>query len=142
MDTISEVEKLQAVQQLTSTLLPSSTVNTMSNAEDQCFQCQELGHIAHHCPNIHCFECDDFGHIAADCLDRIPPSGTPAYHKRHHPAQGTALGQPHDTTTETVAGIVGQDHSCTLADIAATVTTTHAEVIPGHINSCHHRRTL
>ena len=42
VDTISEVEKLQAVQQLTATLLPSSTVNVMSNEEDQCFQCQEL----------------------------------------------------------------------------------------------------
>ena len=38
-DTISEVEKLQAVQQLTATLLPSPTVNVMSNEEDQCLQC-------------------------------------------------------------------------------------------------------
>ena len=36
-DTIMEVEKLQAAQQLTATLLPSSTVNVMSNEEDQCF---------------------------------------------------------------------------------------------------------
>ena len=52
-DTITEVEKLHAVQQLTATLLPSSTVNVMSNEQDQCFQCQELGHIAHHSPNVH-----------------------------------------------------------------------------------------
>ena len=56
--TISEVEKLQAAQQLTATLLPSSTVNVMTNEGDQCFQCQKLGHIAHNCPNVHCFECD------------------------------------------------------------------------------------
>ena len=55
-DTISKVENLQAAQQLTATLLPSSTVNVMSHEEDQCYQCQELGHIAHHCPNVHCFE--------------------------------------------------------------------------------------
>ena len=36
-DTISEVEKLQVAQQLTATLLPSSTVNVMSNEEDLCF---------------------------------------------------------------------------------------------------------
>ena len=83
-DTISEVEKLQAAQQLTATLLPSSTVNVMSNKEDQCFQCQELGHIACHCPKVHCFECDEYGHIAADCPDRIPPSGPPVHHKRQH----------------------------------------------------------
>ena len=82
-DAISEVEKLQAAQQLTATLLPSSTVNMMSNEGDQCFQCQELGHIAHHCPNIRCFDCDEYGHVAADCPDRIPPSGTPACQKRH-----------------------------------------------------------
>ena len=45
-DAISEVEKLQAAQQLTATLIPSSTVNVMSNEEDHCFQCQEAGHIA------------------------------------------------------------------------------------------------
>ena len=56
----------------------------MSNGEDQCFQCQELGHIAHHCPNVHCFECNEYGHIVADCPDRIPPSGTPAHHHRHN----------------------------------------------------------
>ena len=33
VDTISKVEKLQAVQQLTATLLPSSTVNVMSKEE-------------------------------------------------------------------------------------------------------------
>ena len=45
-DTIPEVEKLQATQQLTATLIPSSTVNIMFNEEDHCFQCQEAGHIA------------------------------------------------------------------------------------------------
>ena len=45
-DAISEVEKLQATQQLTATLIPSSMVNVMSNKEDCCFQCQESGHIA------------------------------------------------------------------------------------------------
>ena len=37
-DAIREVEKLQAVQQLTSTLLPPSSVNTMSSNDDNCFQ--------------------------------------------------------------------------------------------------------
>ena len=46
-DTIREVEKLQAAQQLISTLLPSSSGNTMSSNDDKCFQCQEKGHMAH-----------------------------------------------------------------------------------------------
>ena len=36
-DAISEVKKLQAKQQLTTTLIPSSTVNVMSHEEDHCF---------------------------------------------------------------------------------------------------------
>ena len=35
-DAIREVEKLQATQQLTSTLLPPSSVNTMSSDDDKC----------------------------------------------------------------------------------------------------------
>ena len=34
MDTITEVEKLNAAQQLTATVIPSSTVNMMSSEED------------------------------------------------------------------------------------------------------------
>ena len=94
-DAINEVEKLQAAQQLTATLLPSSTVNVMTNEGDQGFQCQELGHITCNCPNVHCFECNKCGHIAADCPDRIPPSGTPACHRRWHTRHHTRLTSRH-----------------------------------------------
>ena len=77
-DAIREVEKLQAAQQLTSTLLPPSLINIMSSDDDKCFQCQETGHMAHYCPHIRCFDCDDYGHVAADCPDTILPSGIPA----------------------------------------------------------------
>ena len=49
-DAIREVEKLQAAQQLTSTLLPPSLVNTMSSDDDKCFQCQETGNMARYAP--------------------------------------------------------------------------------------------
>ena len=49
---IKEVEKLQAAQQITSTLLPASSVNTMSSDNDGCFECQEISHTAHYCPHI------------------------------------------------------------------------------------------
>ena len=45
-DAITEVEKLNAAQQLTTTILPASMVNMMPNKDDQCFQCQEPGHIS------------------------------------------------------------------------------------------------
>ena len=81
-DTISGVGKLQATQQCTCTLIPSLTVIVMSHKEDCCFQCQESGHIACHCPSVRCFKCDDYGHIVVHCLHRIPPSGTPGHHHR------------------------------------------------------------
>ena len=77
-ETIKEVEKLQAAQQITSSLLPMSSVNTMSSDNDRCFQCKEVGHMACYCPHIRCYDCDSYGHVAMDCLDKIPPSGTPA----------------------------------------------------------------
>ena len=89
-DAIKEVEKLQAAQQLTATLLPSSSMNIMSSDDDKCSQCQELGHMACHCPSIKGFDCDEYAHVTADCPNKIPPSGTPTRHRntssntRHH----------------------------------------------------------
>ena len=77
-DAIREVEKPQAAQQLTSTLLPPSLVNTMSSDDDKCFQCQETGHMAHYLPHLRCFDCDDYGHVTVDCPNKISPSGIPA----------------------------------------------------------------
>ena len=112
-DAISEVEKLQAAQQLTATLLPSSTVNVMSNKGDQCFQCQEFGHITHKCPNVHCFECDEYGNIAADCPDRIPPSGTPACHKTQYTRHCTrSTSRHHCQDRHRHSRLRSQSHSC------------------------------
>ena len=77
-DAIKEVEKFQAAQQLTATLIPSFSVNVMSSDDDKCLQCQESGHMACHCPCIKCYDCDEYGHVTTDCPDKIPPSGTPA----------------------------------------------------------------
>ena len=78
-EAIKEVEKLQAAQQITSSLLPTSSVNTMLSDNDRCFQCQEIGHMAHYCPHIQCYDCDNYGHVAMDCPDKILPSGTLAH---------------------------------------------------------------
>ena len=44
-DTFSEVEKLNATQQLTAMIIPPSMINVISKKEDCCFQCQEPGNI-------------------------------------------------------------------------------------------------
>ena len=80
-EAIKEVEKLQAAQQITSTLLPTSSVNAMSSDNNKCFQCQETGHMACYCPHIRCFDCNKYRHVAVDFPDKMPPSGTPTCHR-------------------------------------------------------------
>ena len=65
---------------LTVMLILPSMVNVMSHEEDHCFQCQEWGHIAYHCPSVRCFKWEEYGHIVMGCPHRIPPLGTPANH--------------------------------------------------------------
>ena len=83
-DAITKVEKPNAAKQFTTTILPSSMVNMMPNEDDQCFQCQEPGHITWHCPYIRCHECEEYGHIVPDYPTKISPSGTPAQHLKVH----------------------------------------------------------
>ena len=145
-DAIKDVEKLQAAQQLTSTLLPSSSVNTMSSDEDKCFQCQELGHIACYCLCIRCFDCDDYGHIAADCQDKFPPSGY------QQDTEITILTQddvidPHlritikigtiTVTMETGIGLAGPDPIHAVIATGVPVKVPHKEVILGPITDPH-----
>ena len=128
-DAMSELEKLQAAQQLTATLSPSSTVNVMSHEEDHCFQCQKLGHIGCHWPNVQCFECDGYSHIVVDCPHRIPPSGTPAH---QHMTKISKYPPLHATITKTGIEAIGLHHNPIIADTTAKVTMIPTEAIPGH----------
>ena len=146
-DVIKEVEKLQAAQQLTSTLLPSSSVNTMSSDEDKCYQCQESGHMAHYCPHIRCF----------DCAMAMAMSQQISHTKCHHQAcqqdtDITILTQddvidPHlritikigtmTMTIETGIGLAGPDPMHAAIDTGVTVAVTHKEVTLGPITEPH-----
>ena len=129
------------MQQLTATLLPSSTVNVMSNKGDQCFQCQELGHITHHCPNVCCFECIEYGHIAVDCPDRIPPSGMPACHKRQHSNtrhHTRSTSRHHHWDRHRHSRSRSQSHSCRYQ--RHNHNNSHRSHSRSHTR-CHHRST-
>ena len=108
-EAIKEVKKLQAAQQITSTLLPTTSVNTMSSDNDRCFQCQEVGHMACYCPHIWCYDCDNSGHVAMDCPDKIPPSGTPACHRTDTNNRSRRSSLRHPATPDTHAMTTGTD---------------------------------
>ena len=104
----------------------------MSHEEDCCFQCQESGHIAHHCPNVQCFECDEYRHIVMDCPQRIPPSGTPIHCQRLQSQHRHPIDLPHATVIETGTIAVDPDHNHIIKDTTAKVTISPIEAILGH----------
>ena len=130
-DTISKVEKLNAVQQMTTMIIPPFTAN-MSNDEDHCFQCQEQGHIARNYPNIRCFKCDEHGHIVMDCPHRIPPLGTPAKHHQprlHKNCYARSSSRHHHEDRDRQCHSRSQSH---FTDTAVQVIMTYIESNPGH----------
>ena len=143
-DTIKEVEKLQAAQQITSTLLPPSLANTMSSDNDKCFQCQETGHMACYCPHIRCFDCNNYGHVAADALTK--------YHLQahQHNAETTPLADETDqhlviiatpgiptVTMEMGTDSVDLDLTHITPGIGVTVIVILTEAILDHFTSPH-----
>ena len=131
---ISKVEKLNAVQQLTSMIIPPSTVNIMSNDEDHCFQCQEQGHIARNCPNIRCFKCDEYCHIVMDCPHRIPPLGILVKHHqarphRSHPNRSSSRHHHEDRDWGS--------HSRSQSHFHIHCSSSHHDSYRGHSKSWH-----
>ena len=139
-EAIKEVEKLQAAQQITSSLLPTSSVNTMSSDNDRCFQCQEVGHMACYCPHIWCYDCDNYGHVAMDCPDKILPSGTPACRRGLTPMTEVgdlpldipATPDAHAMTTGTDLDSVALDPNPITTAIGVVAAMTLIEVAPDH----------
>ena len=94
-DTLSEVEMLNATQQLMAMIMPPSMVNVKSNEKDCCFQHQKPGHIAQNCPHIRCYECNEYGLIIMDCPHEILPLETQVTHHKSHKGHHTRLSLRH-----------------------------------------------
>ena len=136
-DAIREVEKLQAAQQLTATLLPSSSVNIMSSNDDKCFQCQELGHMACHCPCIKCLivmnmaMLQQIAQTKSHCQVHLQGTDIPILTQK-------VMIDPHlAIIIETDIDLTGQDPIPTVIDTGVTVRVIHEEVTPGHITDAH-----
>ena len=143
-DAIKEVEKLQAAQQITSTLLPTSSVNTMSSDNDRCFQCQETSHMACYCPIY-----DVLTAINMDTLPWIPL--IKYHHQAHqHTAEVTPLigmiGHPLGiiVTPDTLTMIIKIGPELVIPnpihitmDIGVVAIMTPIEVTPGHPTDLH-----
>ena len=140
LEAIKEVEKLQAAQQITSTLLPTSSVNTMSSDNNRCFQCQEFGHMACYCPHIWCYDCDNYRHVAMDCPDKIPPSGRPAHCRadtnelgvEDPPLDFIVAPDVYTRITRTDPDSVAPGLAPVTTDIGVVATRTPIEVAPNH----------
>ena len=143
-DTIKEVEKLQTAQQITSTLLPTSSVNTMSSDNDKCFQCQETGHMACYCPHIR--------FITVTTMDMLPQTALIKYHLQtyQHAAEITPpLGMidPHlgiiatpgipTMITEIGTGSGIPDPTHTTLDTGVTAVMTPIGIGPDHFIDLH-----
>ena len=138
-EAIKEVEKLQAAQQITSTLLPTSSVNAMSSDNDRCFQCQEVSPMAHYCPHIQCYDCDNYEHVAMDCPDKILPLGTPACcrtdtNDRSRRSSSRCHSHPdaHAMTTGRDLDSVALNPDPVTTAIGVVATRTLIEVAPDH----------
>ena len=142
-DTISKVEKLIALQQLTATITPPSMVNMMSNNEDHCFQCQEHGHTARNCPNLRCFECDEYSHIIMDCPHRIPPFRTPA---KHHNSKPHKIHHTKSSSRHHHEDRDRRSHSRSQSHFQRHCSSSHHDLYRGysrsrHRDNCHHPRS-
>ena len=129
-DAILEVEKLNAVQQLTATI---TMVSMMTNEKDRCVQCQEHGYIVRHCPNIRCFECDEYGHIVMDCVHIRLLFWEPQQSiTNQNCSKVTMPGQVPDITMRTETGEAIQGLSHIFTDTTAPVARIPTEAIPDH----------
>ena len=108
-------------------------VNAMSNEEDQCFQCQELGHTACYCQT----------YIISNAMNTVILQQTVQreYHCQTHlptirdraPTQDVTPNLHLGIITKTGIRIAGQGHSLILTDTAVIAKITHIGVTPGHI---------
>ena len=136
-EAIKEVEKLQAAQQITSTLLPTSSVNTISSDNDGCFQCQEIGHMACYCPT--------YTAMIVIITDMLPWIAQIRYHHLvHQHAAGltpmTGVGDPplditvapdaHATMAETDLDSATLNLAPITTAVEVVATMTLAEVAP------------
>ena len=109
----------------------------MSSDDDKCFQCQESGHMACHCPRIKCFDCDEYGHVMADCQTRyhhqvdLQGAETPIL------PQGTMIDLHLTIATGTDIGPTGHSPIPAVIDTEATFGAIHKEVAPGHTTDAH-----
>ena len=136
-EAIKEFEKLQAAQQITSTLLPTSSVNTMSSDNDRCFQCQKL--VTWHAIAL------TYGATTVIIMDMLPWTAQ-IRHLVHQPTAGltpmTGVGDlPLDVTVtpDAHAMTAGTDLDSVAPNLAPVTTAigiaaarNHAEVTPDH----------
>ena len=131
MNTITEVEKLNAAQKLTTTIIPSSTVNMISK-EDQCFQCQEPEHIHNAALTPNAMNVMNMDISSWTALTKYSLQEHWHHITRH--TETTAPDQALGTTRKTEKEETDPDHSLGTAGITAPVIVTCTEAASDHNN--------
>ena len=126
----------------------------MSSDDDECFQCQETGHMACYCPHIRFLTVIIMAMLHQTALTKFHPQ---AYQQDAEPITLVDIIDPHlgvtittDITTMTIeigTGSADLDLAPIILDIGVTVAVTLAEVTLDlfHQPSCHstsHHRSL
>ena len=131
-DAISKVEKHNAVQQLTATIIPPSTVNMMSNEEDHCFQCQEQGHIVWNYLILNASSVMSMITLSWIVQTRYLLQEPQQLIPNPNLTEATMPDQGQGATMKTGTGQVDPDHNLIFEDITAWVVTVHTEATHGH----------
>ena len=116
-DAISIVEKISSVQRIAASFSQNHQISMMKRGPNEhhapnhhhapthhqtinqdCSNCEQLGHPWFTCPCIICDGCNQHGHIYRHCWDRIPPSGTSSPPENHH-SHGRQHSHPRHPTS-------------------------------------------
>ena len=102
-DAISIVEKISSAQRIAASFSQNHQISMMKRGRNEhhapehhhapthhqpinqdCSNCEQIGHSWFTCPRIICDGCNQHGHIYRHCWERIPPSGTSSPPDNHH----------------------------------------------------------
>ena len=114
----------------------------MSSDQERCFQCQEVGHMAHYCPHIRCYDCNNYGHVAMDFPDKILPSAHQPPQAGTQPKELRSSSRYNSQTSCSHHGHRRSRFSCSRSQPRDHSYRSSTATIPRGVNQDHFHRFL